>query len=389
MPREWVITVGLGSLAMAGVALVFFVVWAVDRKRTYALSFAGAIICYSAGTVALSLPIAVSLACTIQGVFFPLSILMLADGLLRRVGDRLSRSWALGFVVVMTGLVWYFSYLYPLLVARIITQNLGAALFVLVLVRRLWTRVPRTGPDRAAVIVTGALAAALTVDVAAALFSTVPREITTKAQLDNYLTSDLELALLVSSTVVLPMFMVTMLAATLIDMVRDLRFERDCDDLTGVLNRRGFNHRAHRLVQSADSCALIMADLDFFKRVNDTLGHAAGDRVLTAFAQILKESPKNARIVGRIGGEEFAVLLPGCGHEAAVEWAEAVRTRMAAESISVGGTTITVTASFGIAVGDARTQLTLLSDAADRALYKAKVGGRNQTVMSREVQLPT
>ncbi|GAA4387520.1 GGDEF domain-containing protein [Tsukamurella soli] len=239
------------------------------------------------------------------------------------------------------------------------------------------------GTDRAALAVTDLLAAALCVTVVVALFSTMPREITSAATLHSYLASDLGLTLVVSSTVVLPVFMVTTLAVVVIDMIRGSTIRAGLRRIDRRAQPARFNRRAEVLLRTTERCAMIVADLDFFKRVNDALGHAGGDRVLIAFTRTLSESPKNGRIVGRIGGEEFAVLLPRSDLDAAVEWAEGVRTRTASHSIDVGTGTATATASFGIAAGDARTQLTTLIDAADKALYTAELGGRNQTIVSR------
>ncbi|WP_418005652.1 diguanylate cyclase [Mycobacterium sp. PDNC021] len=381
MSQEWVLAVSLGTLAMAGVGLLFFVVWLVDRRRTSALFFALAIGCYSAATTALSVPLPAAFASSVHGVLFPVAMALLADGLLRRVGDRLPRGYLVWYVTVSVIVVWCLAYPWPLIVGRIITQNLGTALLLFAVVRRLWRRVPKTGTDRAALTASAALAVALGADVVAALFSNVPRELTNRAELDSYMSSNLEVFLIVASTIVLPACMITLLAVTVIDVVQELRFQRDRDELTGVLNRRGFNHRAEAMLQSAESCAFILADLDHFKAVNDTLGHSGGDKVLKAFARILNQCPGEARIIGRVGGEEFAVLLPDADTQTAVEWADAARARMVAQAPELGDGMATVTASFGIAAGGPRSRLDALVNEADEALYRAKLGGRNQIVV--------
>lgn len=381
MSQEWVLAVSLGTLAMAGVGLLFFVVWVVDRRRTSALSFALAIGCYSAATTVLSVPLPAAFAASVHGVLFPVAMALLADGLLRRVGDRLPRGCMVWYVTVSAIVVWCLAYPWPLIVGRIITQNLATALLLFAVVRRLWRGAPKTGTDRAALTASAALAVSLGADVVAALFSSVPRELTNRAELDSYMSSNLELFLIVASTIVLPACMITLLAVTVIDVVQELRFQRDRDELTGVLNRRGFNRRAEAMLQSVESCAFILADLDHFKAVNDTLGHSGGDKVLMAFARILNQCPGEARIVGRIGGEEFAILLPGAGTQTAVEWADAARARMVAQAPELGDGMATVTASFGIAAGGPRSRLDTLVNEADKALYEAKLGGRNQIVV--------
>ncbi|MBJ7339211.1 GGDEF domain-containing protein [Mycolicibacterium sp.] len=376
--QGWLLAVNLGSAAMAGVGLLFVVIWVIDRSGASALVFAGAIGCYTVGTIALSLPLQAALASSIHGVLFPVAMLLLADGLLRRVGDRLPRGLLLVYLAVLPVLVWYFAFLSPFLVGRITTQNLGTAMLLATVVHRLWGRAPRSGPDVAAVTATAVLTAALGADVFAALGSTVPHEITTRSELDSYMASNLELFLIVASAVVLPACLITLLAVTVVDMAQELRSQRDRDELTGVLNRRGFKRRGEALLARTERCALVLADLDHFKVVNDTFGHAGGDTVLIAFARILVESAGSGRIIARIGGEEFAALLPHDGVQPAVLWAESARSRLAAHIVELNGVATTVTASFGIAVGDSRAQLTALLDAADKALYKAKLGGRNQ-----------
>ncbi|OKH80695.1 hypothetical protein EB75_20085 [Mycobacterium sp. ST-F2] len=383
MSQDWLLAVNLGSFAMAGIGLLFVVLWSIDRDRTSALVFAGAIGCYIAATVALSLGLAAAPASSIHGVLFPVAMLLLAEGLLRRVGDRLPRAVALAYLVPMVVMVWFFAYVSPLLVGRVVTQNLLTTLLLLVVVRRLRERMSRTGPNWAALAATAALVFALGIALIVAPFSPIPREIVTQADLDNYMRTGLELCLIVSSTIVLPGFMVTMLAVTVIDISHELRFQRDCDELTGLLNRRGFNRRAEAMIRTAARTTLIVADLDHFKVINDTAGHAAGDKVLIAFARILTDSVGDGQTVGRIGGEEFAVLLAGIGLDEAVAWAETIRATAAGHTVDLGGEVTSVTASFGIVSGDPQSQLTALVESADKALYKAKAAGRNQISVGR------
>ncbi|WP_234880731.1 GGDEF domain-containing protein [Mycolicibacterium phocaicum] len=118
--------------------------------------------------------------------------------------------------------------------------------------------------------------------------------------------------------------------------------------------------------------------MDHFKAVNDTAGHSGGDKVLIAFARVLIDAVGDGQPVGRIGGEEFAVLLAGTGLDAAVACAENIRTRVSAQTVDLSGGIASFTASFGIASGAAQSQLTHLVESADKALYKAKAAGRNQ-----------
>lgn len=154
------------------------------------------------------------------------------------------------------------------------------------------------------------------------------------------------------------------------------------DGLTGILNRRRFMElaadelgRAHRYGRPL---GVIMFDVDHFKAVNDARGHAAGDKVLRSLTAVARETLRGADILGRIGGEEFAVLLPETGLPAAVRAAE--RLRRAAESMSLlaDGGLFNVTVSLGVALLQEDEILEDFLKRADQALYRAKQGGRNR-----------
>lgn len=158
------------------------------------------------------------------------------------------------------------------------------------------------------------------------------------------------------------------------------------DALTGLDNRRNLNERLDEMFSHAkrlnEPFSLVMCDLDKFKSVNDTFGHQAGDEVLKQLAAILKEEAREIDRVGRYGGEEFMLLLPGAVVEAAVKFAERVRKRIEGHTFSFPGGTITRTSSFGVAgwphpLAD---QSDALVRMADDALYVAKETGRNRVV---------
>ena len=131
------------------------------------------------------------------------------------------------------------------------------------------------------------------------------------------------------------------------------------------------------------ACSLILADLDRFKSINDRYGHQGGDNVLRETARVMAEQVGKLRlgersIVARYGGEEFAIILPNVGLAGAMRIAEGIRSAIAAESITVGSTTLNVTISIGVAECTQQTNNpTSLVAAADQALYQAKESGRN------------
>jgi len=153
------------------------------------------------------------------------------------------------------------------------------------------------------------------------------------------------------------------------------------DGLTGLANRRAANEALHAEAARAERLetplAVVLADLDGFKDVNDEHGHAVGDAVLRVFAEVLRETLRESDVAGRWGGEEFLLLLPGADADGAAQLAERVRVRLAARSIP-GSPGLHVTASFGVAEYAGETNTEQLLAAADGALYRAKRAGKDR-----------
>jgi diguanylate cyclase (GGDEF)-like protein len=161
-----------------------------------------------------------------------------------------------------------------------------------------------------------------------------------------------------------------------------LREQAIKDGLTGLFNRSAFfgilEREFARFRRETGSLALIMADLDFFKTVNDTYGHLAGDAVLQESASRIQRAVRPYDTVGRYGGEEMAILLPGCGLEEAAARAEEMRQQIARHLFATPAGAVSVTCSFGVgAANGTETSSQELVAAADRALYAAKQRGRN------------
>ncbi|WP_296711541.1 diguanylate cyclase [Rhodoblastus sp.] len=147
------------------------------------------------------------------------------------------------------------------------------------------------------------------------------------------------------------------------------------DGLTGMLNRPAFFERAVKMCRETTApLAAIMVDIDHFKSINDRFGHAAGDTALRAVAQRLIG---NGELAGRLGGEEFALLLPQGDPDDAWRAAEALRGEIEAREIAIETATVTVTCSFGVAIGAPGDDIDDLLRRADAALYVAKRAGRN------------
>lgn len=171
---------------------------------------------------------------------------------------------------------------------------------------------------------------------------------------------------------------------------REQRLKELCktDYLTGVQNRRSFMERAEtelvRAQRFTSPIAVVMLDVDHFKRVNDSYGHATGDEVLKVVAKILAAEVRRHDVIARYGGEEFALLLAETNEEQARVMAERCREEIERADIIVGGRAIKVTASLGIASypHDEVANIEKLINLADQALYRAKDAGRNQVVIA-------
>jgi len=173
----------------------------------------------------------------------------------------------------------------------------------------------------------------------------------------------------------------------LTDELHKVREDALTDTLSGLLNRRGFDRELQRMAREngmADYLALIMLDIDHFKKVNDTYGHPLGDRVIAAVGEVIRRCVGLTGVAARYGGEEFAVLLPARGAEFAESLAQTIRLRVEEGKIRrrqaeepIGG----VTVSAGVAVWQGEGEVDSLVERADQALYASKRGGRNRVTV--------
>ena len=155
------------------------------------------------------------------------------------------------------------------------------------------------------------------------------------------------------------------------------------DQLTKIHNRRFFDDKLSEYsfltLRFKQELSCIMADIDHFKKFNDTYGHQAGDHILTNFAKIINSHTRRTDVCARYGGEEFVLLLPNTDKETAIRLAEGLRRDIEESEFEYEGKRLSVTSSFGVADGrEARELFEVLIKRADDALYKAKQRGRNR-----------
>ncbi|MES2261410.1 MAG: diguanylate cyclase [Pseudomonadota bacterium] len=172
------------------------------------------------------------------------------------------------------------------------------------------------------------------------------------------------------------------------ELLERLKHAATHDYLTHVLNRNGFLIRVEALLSAPhpvrQQVAVLMLDIDHFKRVNDSYGHAAGDLVLASFARLTQECLRSSDVLGRLGGEEFAVLLPDCNRTDARLIAQRICDAFAQHSVQLDdGTVLGATVSIGVCC-EAHTSaaISTMLSAADAALYKAKEQGRNRVELA-------
>ncbi|MBU1307589.1 MAG: GGDEF domain-containing protein, partial [Alphaproteobacteria bacterium] len=170
-----------------------------------------------------------------------------------------------------------------------------------------------------------------------------------------------------------------------IEREQDWKWRALTDSLTALPNRRAFERGMLGLRSPHSEAALVVIDLDHFKVVNDTFGHAAGDRVLQQVSKALRASLRDRDMLSRLGGEELAVLLPDTNANVARQVAERLRACIDDLAIDWQGETIGISASFGVALALGTVPTAALFAQADAALYAAKHAGRNRVVFSGDM----
>jgi diguanylate cyclase (GGDEF)-like protein len=308
--------------------------------------------------------------------------LTLAEGIFARSGKRLPLIFHAASSAIVLGLVWYFVYFDKNLIGRIYALNFGMGAILLVAAWQARFLLRQNGADRALFWLmlllglqffprTWLSTGSISIGDATAPFQS---EFWTWAQF--------------SVEVVGAAVGLGLLAICAADAISALERERDSDPLTGLLNRRGLQARAEFLARRKRArISVIVCDIDYFKTINDTLGHAAGDVVLSSFGRMLQNAVRTGDVAGRIGGEEFALVLKGSSVEQAFRLAERLRIEIAGATFDGLPPARSITCSFGIAEFHSGEDLWATIGRADRILYAAKKAGRNRT-FAEGIQLP-
>ncbi len=359
-------------------ATAFFLLWLNRRERYVAYAAAAYIssaIAFLIQDVGPVLPMEVqripsNLGFLITGALF-------AAAIVKRYGLPVPwRAMAVAGALSMTLFLW-FLLVQPSISARILSISIGTGAIAVMVVVALWPIEKRYIIDRVLFWV-----------AALSALNLIVRPIVLLALgggFDNYVGFQQSLywtTVQFSQAMVSIVAAISLMVAVGIDLIRELRAEANADDLSGLLNRRGFEARAtsalRRCAEADRPVALLIADLDHFKQVNDRHGHAVGDAIIACFGAHVLDLSAPDMVAGRIGGEEFAVLLPGASIESARQLAEVIRIGLPTACSARVPPSLVPTTSIGLAAGVPSEGLSQLMRRADEALYDAKRAGRNR-----------
>ena len=382
-PNATMALIGPGVLAVFGIA--FVCAWAIEKKRHYLLQLALACILFGLATCSqiLAFPNGTYPNAVVSGLLYTSAVVAAAEGILRRAERQLGIKADLAIIAVVTTLICYYAYVTPLLLARVYIQNFGyGAIFFAAAIRLIPTSGTRP-VDRALFWILLVFSLQFFPRTVLTIGAVAPADAKAFAASSFWQVLQLSLAVFGAALAF------AILGATIADILDDMRRERDSDSLTGLLNRRGFEDRARpHFVQAKSSLALVLCDLDHFKSINDAYGHSTGDEVLKAFGAILRDELRAGDLAGRLGGEEFAVLLPGASITEAAGFAERVRSALVRRRFDCIPASRRITASFGVEEWHRGNQFKDLYERADQRLYLAKSGGRNRVVTTDLADTP-
>ncbi len=379
--RQTLSLIGPGVILVFGLA--FASAWAVERRRPYLLllSLACGLFALGAGSQIIYWPSETGLNALFSGALYTSAVLLSAQAILLRSGRPFPWVWVPVLLAGFLMLTAYFFYIDRNLLVRVYIQNFGYGFVLLAAALRLRTAPQERGADR--VLFWTLLVFALHFFPRTLLTIGFSAPVGERAFADSVFWQTLQLSLAVlGAALALAIF-----SATYSDLLDDMRSERNTDALTGTLNRRGFEEAIAAVFGKARArAALVLVDVDHFKRINDAHGHHAGDRVLATLGQLIRDNTQAGDIVGRFGGEEFLVLIPDGDVQAARTCAEGLRVALASHRFDGIDEGEAITASFGVTEFVPGEDWETLFARADKCLYSAKTAGRNRTVATGDVE---
>lgn len=359
-------------------ASAFFLLWMNQRGQNYILMIAASYVTSSLGFLIQDVgpDFANEFERIPANIFYLITGYLLIGGVLKRYDLRIPHLLMSGLVLVgAAGLVW-FVLVEPNLTARVFMVNFLLGCFSLIAVVRLYAIEKRHFVDILLFCVTA---------MCALNFLVRPASIMLAGGFDDFASFQQSFywtTVQFTQVLISVLFALTLMVAIALDLIGELRREANTDKLSGLLNRRGFEQEVAAALKSGRAhgrtACLMIADLDHFKAINDTHGHAVGDKVIDLFGRHIAASLEPGMIAGRIGGEEFAIFVAETELGAARRFAETLRTQLAAHVADRLPASLRPTTSIGLCLSGSETELYDLMHKADEALYYAKGFGRNQ-----------
>lgn len=367
--------IGLLNTSMAAIFCIpLLTIWRNNRALKYigvlGLSYGVRSLCFAIFYFAFSLenPILRYSA----NIFLLFAIMLLSVGLSYRRLRQPRFGALLAIAAITLGPLYYYQFIEPNLFARVIILNTGLALLSLLMLLDV-AKSPRRLP------VEQVLLGLLLVSCAGYLLR--PLFLTASGASGEQFEGSYWLVVSISDALICAMTAVGVLAVIASDVMDEIRTDALIDTLSGLFNRRGFEPRALGALEkwtASNPPAIILADLDHFKSINDLFGHSGGDLIIRRFSDVLKQKAPGDAIMARLGGEEFAVMLPSNASTSAYQLAEELRSVFKQIAFDAVAGEAHPTASFGVAIARENEGLPSLIERADHALYKAKRNGRDR-----------
>lgn len=379
----------LTPLMALGFAVTFALMWRVGRLRRHVLGFAVAYVLFASGFLVTHLmPANAFYLFHATQVFYSMGIVLFLASLCDRVGVQLNLPVFAGVYIVSALVLAIAVGTSGDVGPRLIIVNNGYGAMFAIGMATLLLAQRRSMIDVAIIVVLGFQTAdhLIRPNLTLLFESSIPAEV----YRDSIYYSIIGLVLGVKSVATAML----LIGATIAEWNANVRASGERDALTGLLNRGAFEAKLRRQLSLAqaegNSLSLVVADIDHFKQVNDIFGHQAGDSAIRHFAELIASQIRDTDVAGRIGGEEFCVLVWDCEEDAAHRLAERIRQTLAASPIEGLRADLRLTASFGVAGWQTYERYVQLFARADAALYAAKQAGRDRVVSGMELlDLPT
>lgn len=360
---------------LLGLALV--ACWVVLRQHRYLLWLAAAYILPAVPLSVQSLASNSQLAETavLMGAFYLAGMWALAQGMAIKYNGSAHPRIALAVGVVALGLLYYFSSATDDLPFRMLSLNVAMLLLLLLGVAAVYRS--QRCQDRFERLLRGSYLAFLLYSLVRLILVSYSISSDSVPEISH---SPAWLMMLAANLLLGLWFVGVVLIVVVREVIAKIQSERDVDPLTQLLNRRAFFERAPALLNQRDesSWALLVCDVDHFKQINDTLGHAAGDEALKVVANVLMSSVRQDDLVARFGGEEFVVMLRCADIDEAKAVANRIRMQLCIDTLP--NMARELTASFGAVILDSAADISAALSLADSFLYHAKQTGRNKVV---------